>query len=484
MNWLRILLSTILILSSWTVEAASRKKKESTDELSRDAYVWGYPAVLMSQVKKAMLANTKDPQTSINHFRTSPKTPDPFLSPYLTVNPENLYSWAWVDLSNEPLVMTHPAINDRFYSIQLVDAYSNVFQTISNDNQGDRPGTFVITPPGWKGHLPENTTQIRASTPEIFILAQAFVLNLKDTAQLTKILSQRHLVPLSAWNKGVRIDSSRQGYPENSTKLNKNLAANGLEFYQELQEVIAKNAPVTKSDEQELARLTPLGLSNKAALLQFMSLDENRKSMERGLFEGERNIQSRLASGFGPKINGWSYELKSPPFTEDYLLRAATAQRYLFSTPAAEITHMTLDADSESRQLFSSYRYVLHFETEDFPPSQNMWSLKVYEMKNKNTEELARPIATINDRTAKFKYNMDGSVDILFQNAKPPSTYLSNWVPLSKNANFYLVLTMFNPSNTVLNRKYIAPSLTRIDEESVPKQRVTRTMLAEAHVSK
>jgi hypothetical protein len=113
-----------------------------------------------------------------------------------------------------------------------------------------------------------------------------------------------------------------------------------------------------------------------------------------------------------------------------------------------------------------------------------MWSLKVYEMKNKNTEELARPVATINDKTAKFRYNMDGSVDILFQNEKPPSTYLSNWVPLSKNANFYLVLTLFNPSNMVLNRKYIAPSLTRIDEDSIPKQRVTRTMMAQVHVSK
>lgn len=484
MKSLRVLLSCLLVLSSWSVDAASRKKKESIEEISRDVYVWGYPAVFMNQIKEAMLSKTKTPQASINHFLQSTKTPDPFLGHFMSVNPENLYGWAWADLSKEPLVMTHPQITDRFYSIQFVDAYSNVFQTISNNNHGDRAGTFVITPPGWKGPLPDETTQIRASTPEILIIAQTFVHDEKDSHNMVKILSQRHLVPLSSWNKGIQVDTFREAYPEQALKIKRNLAASGLIFYQELQQIIAKNPPATRTEERELERFAPLGIKDKAALEQFTTEIENKKAMERGLFEGERDIQARLASGFGTKINGWSYELKSPPFTEDYLLRAATSQRYLFSSPSDETVQMSLDADSESRQLFSSYRYVLHFEKEDFPPSRNMWSLKVHEMKNKNAEELSRPVASLNDRTAKLKYNMDGSVDILFQREKPATAYRSNWVPLSKNSNFYLVLTMFNPSNIVLNRKYIAPSLTRLDDGGVPKQKVTHTMMAERRVSK
>src|SRR5690606_38811119 len=141
--------------STWSADAASRKKVETVHELSRDAYVWGYPAVLMDNVKEAMLSKTKNPQASINHFFQSTKTPDPFLSHFMNVNPENIYSWAWVDLNKEPLVMNHPSLKDRFYTIQFIDAYSNVFKTISNRSYGDQTGDFLITAPGWQGVLPD-----------------------------------------------------------------------------------------------------------------------------------------------------------------------------------------------------------------------------------------------------------------------------------------------------------------------------------------
>lgn len=480
MKLLIFLLSGLLMFEAFSPEAmaASRKKKESIDELSRDAYIWGYPAVFMKRAKDAMLAKTKNPQDSLNHFHHAQKVPDPFLGHFVSIHPENLYSWAWVDLSKEPLVMTHPQITDRYYSVQFVDAYSNVFQTISNENHGDKAANFVITSPGWRGHLPEGLTQVRASTPEILILAQTFVQNTKEAGRTAKLTSQRHLIPLSSWNKGIQVDSTSEPYPESPLKISKNLAASGLKFYQDLQRIVAKNPPPTKADGREFERFTPLGLSDDNALKDFMAISENSKSMERGIFEGEREIQSRLASGFGVKINGWGYELKAPPFTEDYLLRAAVSQKNLFSPPAEETVQMTLDADSEARQLFSSYRYILHFEKEDFPPAQNMWSLRVYETKNNNSEEPPRPISAINDRAAQLKYNMDGSMDILLQNEKPVAAQRSNWLPLSNNANFYVVLTIFNPSNMVLNRKYIAPSLNRVDESRPPKQRITHTMMA------
>ncbi|WP_413288980.1 DUF1254 domain-containing protein [Bdellovibrio sp. HCB337] len=480
MKLLMFILGGFLIFNAFSVDtfAASRKKKESIDELSRDAYIWGYPAVYLKHAKEAMLSKTKNPQDAINHFFHSHKVPDPFLGHFVSVHPENLYSWAWVDLSKEPLMMTHPQVGDRYYSVQFVDAFSNVFHVISNDSHGDKPGLFAITPPGWRGSLPEGVIQIRSSTQEILVLSQTFVRDNKEAARIAKLTSQRHLIPLSSWNKGIQVDGVQQQYPEKPLKINRNLAALGLSFYKELHEVIAKNPLPTKADAQELDRFKPLGLNDQTALQTFMGLQENTKSMERGIFEGEREIQSRLATGFGMKINGWAYEMKAPPFTEDFLLRASVSQKNLFSVPADETVQMSLDVDSEARQLFSSYRYVIHFEKEDFPPSQNMWSLRVHEMKSRNSEDVPRPVSFINDRISRLKYNLDGSVDILLSHEKPAESLRSNWLQLSQTSNFYVVLTMFNPNNTVLNRKYIAPSLTRIDENRPPKQRITHTMMA------
>jgi len=470
-----------LIFFALSVSAASGKKIDSIEDLGRDAYVWGYPAVYIHNAREAMLSKTQEGENAVNHFYHSAKVPDPFLGHLVNVYPENLYSWAWVDLSKGPLVMTHPSITDRYYSVQFVDAYSTVFQTLSsNSGQGDKAGNFLITPPEWKGDVPKNTTQIRASTPEILIVAQTFVKEPKELAKLVKITSQRQLIPLSSWEKGIQTDSFKSTYPTTALKLNKNLAKNGPKYYEDLQKIIAKNPPPTKAESKEMERFTSLGIKDATVMANVFSNEETRKMMERGIFEGEREIQERLATGFGPKINGWSYELKAPPFTADYLLRAAASQRYFFSQPPEETVQMALDADSEGRQLTGSYRYLLHFEKDDFPPARSMWSLRVHEMKNKNSDDIAKPVSSINDKSSHLKYNMDGSMDILLQPEKPAPAYRSNWLALSQNANFYVVLTLFNPHNTVLNRKYIAPSLVRIDEDSLPKQRIVHTMMAQA----
>lgn len=469
-----------LIFLSLSVGAASGKKIDSLEDLARDAYIWGYPAVHMHNARHDILSKTQAGMNSVNHFFHSSKVPDPFLGQLTAINPENLYSWAWLDLNKEPLVMTQPALPDRYYSVQFVDAYSTVFHTLSSTSQGDKPGAFLITGPEWNGEAPKELKQIRAVTPEILIVAQTFVRNNNDLQKVAKITRQRNLIPFSEWNKGVHTDSFKVTYPTTPLKVNKNLATTGMPFYEELRKIIAINPPPTKADEKELARFTALGLKDGAELQRTLSVPSNHKMMERGIFEGEREIQQRLATGFGTKINGWAYEMKAPAFTEDYSIRAAVAQRYFFSPPPEETIQMILDTDSEGRQLTGAYRYILHFEKDDFPPARSMWSLRVHEMKSKNLDDLTRAISVINDKASSLKSNMDGSMDILLQDAKPAALYRANWLKVSQNANFYVVLTLYNPSNTALNRKYIAPSLTRIDEDSIPKQRITHTMMADA----
>jgi hypothetical protein len=376
--------------------------------------------------------------------------------------------------------MIHPQIQDGFYSVQFIDAYSNVFQTISSATQGEKPEVFLITSPGWRGDVPAKMTRIRASTPEVLVLAQTFIKDTKETPSIVKLEAQRQLIPLSSWNSGVVADTFKSGYPDMPLKINKNLAANGLKFYQQLSQILMKNPPPTKAEAKEVERFSAIGLKNQADFDKFSADPEAKKMLERGLFEGERALQSRIASGVGSKINGWSYELKSPPFTEDYLLRAAVSQGYLYSSPPEESVQMSLSVDSEARQLNSLYPYVLHFEKNDFPPARKMWSIRAFELKNKNSENQFQAVSIINNKTAKLKSNMDGSVDIYIQNEKPSLAHRSNWLPLSRDANFYVILTLFNPTNSALNRKYIAPSLTRRDENGVPKQRITHTMMAGA----
>jgi len=464
--------------------AASTGKKDTLEDLSRDAYIWGYPAVLLHETREAMLGKMKNPQQSINHFFHSEKAPNVFFREIIPANTENLYSWAWVDLNKEPLVFTHPVIVDRYYAVHFIDAYSNVFRVVSNSNNSENASLFLLTGPDWKGALPEGAIQIKASTPEVFVFAQTFLRNEKELPQLQKIVAKQQLIPLSDWNKGIQTESFKDGVPVSAFRLKKNLAVIGIEFFEELRQVMARNPAPTSADARELKRFIPLGIQDSSQFAKNTTDAEAYKMIERGLFEGERQIESRIATGFGPKVNGWSYEMKIPPFSDDYLLRAAVAKKSFFSPYPEESVQMTVDMDSEARQLFSSYRYVIHFDSEDLPPAHALWSLRVYDSLTKNLASNPRRHPSLNDRSSNLKFNSDGSVDILVQSEYPGKSEESNWLALSRNANFYITLTAYNPGNTIINRKYIAPSLTRVDENGIPKQKVVHTMMAQQAVSK
>jgi hypothetical protein len=475
-------LNFVTIASVLTVSpgfAASGARKETIEDLSRDAYIWGYPAIMMKQARENMLGKTKSPVSSVNHFFPSPKSPDLVLKDFIPANTENKYAWAWVDLSKGPLVLNQPEIKDRYYSVSLVDAFSNVFQVISNSTFGEKSGVFVLTAPDWTGALPEGSTQIKATTPELFVMVQVFVKERKEEPQITRLMKQYQLVSLRDWNAGVRADSFKDTYPAAGLRLQRNLASQGVKFYEELQQVLAKNSVPTKSDREELERFVKLGLSDKSNFGQLLNDPDARGMVERGIFEGEREIESRLATGFGAKVNGWSYEMKSTAFAKDFLLRAAVAKKTLFSVPSTEMMQMTVDVDNEARQLNSSYRYVLHFDEGDFPSARSAWSLRVYESLGKNLVENRRGKTSLNDRNPRLKYNSDGSIDVLVQQDAPDKSEEGNWLELSKNSNFYVVMTVYNPGNLILNRKYIAPSLTRV-EDGLPKQKVVRTMMAQS----
>lgn len=473
-----LMLSVLLFYNGVSATAATRKKKETIQEIGRDAYVWGYPGVSLAYAREAMLANSKESKNFINHFFHSSEIPDPFLGSFVALNPENLYSWAWLDLSKEPMVLTHPQIKGRYYSLQFVDAYSNVFKIISNRTQGEKAGVFLITPPGWQQELPANMIQIRASTPEILVLSQISVKDRKELPSLNRLSAQHQLIQLSSWRNGIESDTFKNKYPQLPLKMNKNLAIVGLKFYHDLIQMMERNPPPTRAEMNERERFKAIGLSSRADFEKFSSSSEAKMMLERGIFEGEREIQGRLAAGGNTKINGWRYELKSAPFTEDYLLRAATSQSYLFSPPSEESLQMVLDSDNEERQLNSLYSYRLHFDKNSFPAARKMWTLQVRESKNGSSNSPLRAISVITDKSDKLKYNEDGSLDLLFQTGTPKPGQRANWLPLPKDANFYVILTLFNPRNSAINHKYAAPSLNRQGGDGPPKQRFTRTMIA------
>jgi len=95
-----------------------------------DAYMYGYPLVLMDQTRRLM-TNVPVPNGTlgfapINQFAHATNLPTP-ATPVARPNLDTLYSLAWLDLSSEPMILHVPDTQGRYYIMQLVDAWNNTF---------------------------------------------------------------------------------------------------------------------------------------------------------------------------------------------------------------------------------------------------------------------------------------------------------------------------------------------------------------------
>ena len=87
-------------------------------------------------------------------------------------NADTLYSIAWLNLSKEPMVLSVPTTNGRYYLMQMLDAWTNVFASPGTRTTGTGAGNFAIVGPRWNGTLPTGLTKIEAPTDMVWIVGR------------------------------------------------------------------------------------------------------------------------------------------------------------------------------------------------------------------------------------------------------------------------------------------------------------------------
>ena len=82
-------------------------------------------------------------------------------------NVDTLYSLAFVDLGNGPATVTLPATGKRYFSLHLMDMYTNSFAVLGTRTNGGDGGAFVLVGP--RDAAPAGA--LRAPTPWIGLLS-------------------------------------------------------------------------------------------------------------------------------------------------------------------------------------------------------------------------------------------------------------------------------------------------------------------------
>ena len=171
-------------------------------------YFW--PRMLLSVFKRGILVKGfGDGPIPVNTLYTQPQAffADPLHPPASAsklvttgVNRDTLYTAGWLDLSQGPLVLHVPDMNDRYYSVQFTDPSKNTnFAYVGKRTTGTQAGDYLITGRGWNGQVLSGMTRISSPNNSVLVIGRVLVASDSDLSTAYDLSKQIQLTPLSHW---------------------------------------------------------------------------------------------------------------------------------------------------------------------------------------------------------------------------------------------------------------------------------------------
>jgi len=183
--------------------AASAAAQEAYD-IGFEAYLYFYPLVIMDVTRRqatSVEAGKVLGRAPMNTFMHIPTFPPAEFRDVVRPNFDTLYSIAWLDLTKEPIIVTAPDTDGRYYMLPMLDMWTDVFANPGKRSTGTKEGHFALVPPGWSGKLPEGVKRIGSPTGMVWIIGRTQTNGPADYKAVHKVQAGYKLTKLSEWGK-------------------------------------------------------------------------------------------------------------------------------------------------------------------------------------------------------------------------------------------------------------------------------------------
>ena len=204
-----------LALTSLTSQACGQSiSAEEASAISVEAYIYFYPLISMDVTRRQLTNVTagSDPgHGPVNTFSNIPTFPTADMKTVVRPNFDTLYSSAWLDLTREPMVVSVPDTDGRYYLLPMLDMWTDVFASPGWRTTGTKAGNFLVVPVGWRPDLrnrfadefklPPATQLIEAPTPYVWIIGRTKTDGPADYDAVHRIQAGYRITPLSQWGK-------------------------------------------------------------------------------------------------------------------------------------------------------------------------------------------------------------------------------------------------------------------------------------------
>jgi len=454
-------LALSLPASSGTLSPDKAREKQAY-AFGVQAYIWGYPMVVMAKSRAAMTASDS-PDTPkafaqfgkivgpVNQVSNAWEMLGPSFSAVQSVNSDTLYEIIWGDSTDEPYVLHIPDTKGRYYTFQFIDAWTNNYFYASTRTMGSQDQDYAIVAPGWTGKLPEGVTRIESPTPTHFIIGRIYVADKKDTAAVNELQKKVTMTPLSKYGKKYT--------PPKVPVVPAKKYSGDLAFFEQLGDTLVINGALP-SDAGILGFLKEIGLTTDRGFDPSGLSDGEKKALAQAIVDGEAMLAAK-ANSLGKNVNGWSYAtVLDEYYGNDYMLRGAIGYQAMFENTPIEAYYPSVYVDVKGKNLdASSGNYTMTFPKGKLPPVGAFWSTSMYDQKKRLLVKNSLNRYKLSSAD-KLKTNADGSTTLYLQAKSPGKDKESNWLP-TPDAPFYMLFRMYQPDIEALNGQYTLPGIVK-----------------------
>ena len=425
---------------------ASRPGIAETKAIAEEGFIYGLPIVMNYAVmyEYAVDRNSGQFKAPFNQIKNEPRVFTDKDTAIVTPNSDTPYSFLWMDVRAEPMVLSVPAVEkSRYYAVQLEDGNTFNFGYIGSRATGNDPGHYLVVGPDWKGETPGGIKKVFRSTTQ-FPLAgfRTQLFNPADMPNVVKVQAGYQVQPLSAYLKRPAPPAAPA---VNFPKIDKEMVKTNFFQYLDFALQFAPPGPEEKDIRAKLARI---GIGpGKTFDFKDLSL-EHKVEVGLGMKDGEAKIDRYLLTG-EKVINGWrvgSYFGDRAFFNGNWLLRAAGAKAGIYGNDAIEATYPITKTLANGDELDGSKRnYTLTFANGQYPPVNAFWSVTMYDGKTQLL--ISNPINRFlvnSPMLPTLKKNADGSLTLYIQKDSPGADRESNWLP-APNGPMYLAMRLYWP---------------------------------------
>lgn len=449
-------------------QTAGAQQELTADEaksIAEEAAIYGLPMVMNYSVMYQFAIDKSSSQykAPFNQISSMASLASPKDTAIVTPNSDTIYSFVWMDLRAEPLVLCVPEVEkSRYFSVQLINLYTYNFDYLGSRTTGNDAGCYAIAGPGWSADTPDGIKKtIRSSTEFGFAIYRTQVFGPSDLDKAKAVQAGYTVSTLSAYTGTTAPDPAPaidwMAFDKDTARKD---PLSFLAFVLQFAPAIGA-AEVEKPLRDKFARI---GIEASKPYPSIDLSDEVKSAIAEGLKSGAHKAKAKKET-LGKMVNGWQISQglfgDRAMLKDDYLTRAAAALVGLYGNDSAEAFYPLTRKDVNGDTLnCSTGNYTLTFPANGLPPVNAFWSVTMYDGKTQLLVENSIDRYLINaPMLPDLQKNADGSLTLYIQKDAPTDAAAkANWLP-APDGPIYMVMRLYWPEKAALDGDWQPPGI-------------------------